>query len=455
MAIYFRTPNGNVKQASTIHMNVGNNVGEKRIQSIYYGVGGGNTKQIFSGESIALLNEIYKNIRYLYINIKNIPTNAIYTINAPESKYTILATNVNNKNNLYNINIYTKAKKLQIINRTNARYLFQSGVNIPFDKILFDDNCINFDNTYRSATLSGNLTNFIKDIENKPYYNNFMKSSAFQYAKYNEFSTVDLIVNNTINIFVRANFPNTKLNVYYPTTTTKNINCAEGKWKEVYFKIDCNNSNYINLNFFSYNTTVVFNSSQCYLTLYNNAEFNGIIGNYIDVNNYIEPHIFYNFKNVKYIDKFGEASIVQSTYTTNDVIYNLKTYYSFISPMAITWFDNASYEYVIYNYNNFKYNYFYIYFNNFYFVNRIINKTEYAVIINKKVWWRNYVTSDTTYGWPINNITVTQETFTPVTSPVYRPDDPTHTCPYNGNNKNYGAYRGSTCGIYLLYDYLN
>lgn len=454
MAIYFRTPNGNVRQASTIHMNVGNNVGERRIQSIYYGVGGGSTKQIFSGDSIALLNEVYKNIRYLYINVKNIPSNAIYTINAPESKYAILATNINSQNNLYNINIYTKAKKLQIINRKNANFLFWNGVNIPFDKILFDNNCNYFNCTYGNATLSGDLTNFIKDIENKPYYNNFMKSNVFYIAKYDEFSTINLIVNNTINAFYKANFPNTKLNVYYPSTTTKKFNCAEGTWREVYLKIDCNNSYYINFNFFSYNTTIVFNSPQCYLTLYNNCELKGIVGKNTDVNNYIEPHIFYNFKNTKYIDKFGEASIVQEIYTTNDVNYNLKTYYSFISPVAYTWFDNPSYEYVIYNYNNFKYNYFYIYFNNFYFVNRIINKSEYAVIINKKVWWRNYATSGTSYGWPINNIVVTQETFTPVTSPVYRPDDPNHTSPYNGSNKDYGAYRGNTSGIYLLYDYL-
>lgn len=451
MAIYFRTPNGNVRQASTIHMNVGNNVGERRIQSIYYGVGSGKSRLVYTGSEEALLDVGYNNIKYLYLNVKEIPENATYIINAPKSPYKIFTT-VNNKNLSKGI-VYTKAKKIKIVNRTNVRNLFSRGDNIPFDKISFENNCNIFYWVFAFSNLVGNLEQYIKDLPNKPYYNYFRTGGGFSYANYKDSARLNFIINNRITYLSQANFPNTDLNIYFPPSLNQNaaFSASGGTFNSYYLKTDCPvvNEGYTSLSFFSLNTVIELNSAQFIPNPHKMVSRIGKIYN----SNYIEPHIYYNFKNVITINTFGEIYMEPCWYPNNKE-YNLKDYYSFIYPVDYDETPSGNDIIRVYNYNNFKYNYFFIYFNNFYFVNRFINKSEYAAIAYLREYEKYASNGDWLYT--VNNKTVTQETFTVVNinNKVYRPDDLNHTQPYYGNG-NYGAYRGANCGVYLLYDFRN
>ena len=456
MAIYFRTPNGNVRQASTIHMNVGNNVGEKRIQSIYYGIGSGKSRLVYTGSEEALLDGGYNNITYLYLNVKEIPENATYIINAPKSPYKIFTT-VNNKNLSKGI-VYTKAKKIKIVNRTDVRYLFYKGNNIPFDKISFENNCNKFQYVFYYANLVGNLEQYINDLPNKPYYNYFRQSGCFYRAKYKNFTQLNFVINNNIKYLGWALFPNTDLNIYYPSSLNQNTAflATGGNFNSFYLKADCPiiDGYYTNLLFFSHNTVIEFNSARFIPSPHQYEERRA--GDFSS-SDYIEPHIYYNFKNVITIDPFGETYI-QTEILLNGKEYNSKNYFSFIFPPDGSYTDanNGNDSIFICNFNNFKYNYFFIYFNNFYFVNRFVNKSEYAAIAYMRLYTKGYSYGGSWSSYTVNNIQVTQDTFTVVNinNKVYRPDDLNHTQPYYGSG-NYGAYRGANCGVYLLYDFRN
>ena len=442
MAIYFRTPNGNVRQASTIHMNVGNNVGEKRIQSIYYGVGAGKVRQIYEGvAAIALLNSSYQNINNISFGQKEIPDDATLVISHPNSKYKIYAggntrgINNNGFGSLLYAKLYTKAKKIEIVNPENLKVFKWIGFNnsnlsYSIENIIFNGctlpNTVIFLNI---KELYGNADKFqchiigrnnaqinLGTINNAPNLYGNLRLKAQNIANFYGI----LLNSNNVNFFAELETCNQKFNLRAPVV--------------------CVNKYDINLTFnnnYSHYIWLVSGSCQNF-TLTLNWNTQDFLLNYIDTIPLAWISVYNNFKLIG-----DEAKIYLNCKKMSDFTYLDDRKY-FLGPFIPTSADTSG-DYYSYSgsfHSNF-YNKIYIYCNNFSIANKIMQKTLRGlhVIINIK---SNYTETDYRYT----------ESFSPITNAeIYRPDDINKTQPYFGNG-DYGAYRSNTVGICVFYDYL-
>lgn len=442
MAIYFRTPNGNVRQASTIHMNVGNNAGEKRIQSIYYGVGAGKGKQIYEGDTVALLNVNYNYINNISLNQKEIPANATLVVSHPNSKYKIYATgnttgiNNNGFGNLRYANLYTKAKKIEIVSPENNYKLtswvgfYNSNLSYCIENLIFNG-CI-----LPNTTIFSNI---------KELYGNADKFKCYIIGLNNNFVLNLGQVNNGSNLYgnLRLKAQNIRY-VYGNLLNSNNINFfaeIECSHTDVCFitPIMSVNKGDINLKFNNVDRCqYIFlrNGSYQNFTLTLNWDTQNSSLYYIPWNPPVCIGIFSNFKLIG-----NEAKIYLNCKKILDFTYS-NTQMHFLGPCGV----NNSSEYYWNFYGNFSSNFnnkIYIYCNNFTIANKIMQKTlygfNYSYSINTGTFKRN-----TNY----------LESFSPITdAEIYRPDDINKTQPYFGNG-NYGAYRSNRLGICVFYDYL-
>ena len=442
MAIYFRTPNGNVRQASAIHMNVGNNIGEKRIQNIYYGIGAGKVKQIFEGDTVALLNANYNSINNISLNQKEIPTNATLVVSHPNSRYKIYAvgniTGINNNGfgNLYYANLYTKAKKIEIVNpennyKLNAWYGFRnSSLSYCIENIIFNGCTLPTTNIFYSIKeLYGNADKFkcyiigknnatlnLGAIKNGPNLYGNLKLKAQNIATF--YGT--LLNSNNVNFFADLEISNSSYGLTIPTMS---INKGDINLK------------FNNINSFYYITLLHGSYQNFALTL--NWDVQNFSLKYTPVYLPAWIRIYSNFKLIS-----NEAKIYLNCKKILDFTYS-NTRMHFLGPYTGSTSSSSYY----YNFNvNFSSNFnnrIYIYCNNFTIANKIMQKTLYGL---------NYSYYSSTSNLKRNIYYL--ESFSPVTdAEIYRPDDTNKTQPYFGNG-DYGAYRSNRVGIYILYDYL-
>ena len=445
MAIYFRTPNGNVRQASTIHMNVGNNVGEKRIQSIYYGVGAGKVKQIYEGDTVALLNVNYNYINNISLNQKEIPANATLVVSHPNSKYKIYATgnttgiNNNGFGSLLYANLYTKAKKIEIVSPENNYKLtswvgfYNSNLSYCIENLIFNG-CIlpnttifsNIKELYGNADkfkcyIIGLNNNFVLNLGrvnngSNLYGNLRLKAQNIRYFY------GSLLNSNNVNLFAELEISKPLTVITLPTMSVNkgdiNLNFN-----------NVNNSYYISLSSGSYqNFTLALNwSSQNFSLRY--------------VGSYLPAWIRIN-SNFKLIG--NEAKIYLNCKKILDFTYSSPQTH-FLGPYLLDSSSSSNYFNYIGNFNSNFNNRIYIYCNNSTIANKIMQKTLYGL---------NYSFYSGTSTDTLKRNIYYLESFSPITdTEIYRPDDINKTQPYFGNG-NYGAYRSNRLGICVFYDYL-
>ena len=417
MAIYFRTPNGNVRQASTIHMNVGNNVGEKRIQSIYYGASGGNTKQIYEGSKVALINNLYRGFYTIFFNNTSIPSNATTVISDPKSKYKVVTyAGSNIYNNFYSYKVYTTADKVKFVGNSAYKLFSSSRVApnpVPIDRIIFDKNCANLANCFDTTALTGNCDKLI--IPN----NNVVLSSFITASGGNNlYGTLKTVVGNNQSVYglsqffylLYNGFSNVNLSLY----VAPNANIVN--WR--LFRVNCNTIK-INYQKKHYNIRapywLVSWSRYNYFffeTAAQTGEFNNLLQYEYNTRNQILQGAYINLK-----------SLLVFTNCENLVAPSLD---------AVNGYHGIK--------NNF-FNNFYIYCNSDSIANMIMQQRN-AILVNIYYNGSSYSSPkyDTFYVVNENN-------------KVYRPDDLNHVQAYYGDGF-YGAYRGNNSGIYILYDYL-
>lgn len=420
MAIYFRTPNGNVRQASTIHMNVGNNVGEKRIQSIYYGVGAGKVRQIYEGErgKIALINNLYRGFCAFFFNQTIIPSSAKTVISDPKSKYEVVTTaNSNVYNNFTSYNVYTTADKVKFIGDSAFRQFINSSNSanpIPVDRIIFDKNCINLMNCFYVTSLTGNCDELVI-----PNNNAILSGFMYYCVGYNLYGTLKTVVGNNQSVYGSYSFftllYNGFSNVNFSLYVAPNANIVN--W--CLYRVNCN--------------TIKIN--------YQKKHYN------IGTPSWLVSWPNYNYFFFETAAQTGEfVNLLQYEYRYHKLegaYINLKSLLVFtncenlVGPSTDTRYGNG-----IFSIKNNFFNNFYIYCNSAYIANMIM-------------WQRNAILISIYYSANYGFSLPKYDTFYVVdeNNKVYRPDDLNHTQPYYGNGS-YGAYRGNNSGIYILYDYL-